>query len=88
MDEDGIFLLGGPGQGHVHLRRKKTFTPPKCEKVLRQHPAIEDIAIIGVLDDVWGEVGHAFAIVKQGSTLQAEEVILYSAMGSLPLQMA
>ncbi|NNL77057.1 MAG: hypothetical protein HKO68_12050, partial [Desulfobacterales bacterium] len=51
--------------------------PAEIERVLRGHPAIEDIAVIGVPDKTWGEVGYAFVISKLGLDLTPEEVISY-----------
>lgn len=38
---------------------------------------IEDIAVIGIPDDVWGEAGRAFVVLKPGASLEAEEVIAF-----------
>ncbi len=76
IDEDGYFYLVDRAKD-MYISGGENVYPTEVEKVLRQHPAIEDIAIIGVPDDVWGEVGHAFVIVKEGCTLQPEEVISF-----------
>lgn len=34
--------------------------PAEVEKALYQHPALEDVAVIGIADERWGEVGKAF----------------------------
>jgi fatty-acyl-CoA synthase len=61
----------------MYISGGENVYPAEVEKALKEHPAIEDIAIIGVPDDTWGEVGHAFVIVKPGFALQAEEVISF-----------
>jgi fatty-acyl-CoA synthase len=76
MDEDMYFYLVDRAKD-MYISGGENVYPAEVEKALREHPAIEDIAIIGVPDEVWGEVGHAFVIVKQGFTLQAEEVISF-----------
>jgi len=76
MDEDGYFYLVDRAKD-LYISGGENVYPAEVEKVLREHPAIEDIAIIGVPDEVWGEVGHAFVIVKEGFTLQAEEMISF-----------
>ncbi len=49
--------------------------PAEIERDLRVHPAIEDIAVIGAPDEIWGEVGCAFVIPIPGSDLTSEDVI-------------
>jgi acyl-CoA synthetase (AMP-forming)/AMP-acid ligase II len=51
--------------------------PAEIERVLRKHPAVEDIAVVGVPDKSWGEVGCAFVIAKPGADLKSEDLIDY-----------
>lgn len=73
MDEDGYFYLMDRAR-NVYISGGENVYPAEVERVLRRHPAIEDVAIVGVPDDTWGEVGHAFVIRKEGQDLSAEEV--------------
>jgi fatty-acyl-CoA synthase len=76
MDDDGYFYLVDRAKD-LYISGGENVYPAEVEKVLREHPMIEDIAIIGIPDDVWGEVGHAFVIPKAGAELQADEVISF-----------
>ena len=49
--------------------------PAEVEKVLKTHPDVEDVAVKGIPDKKWGETGHAFVIIKQGTDLNQEDVI-------------
>lgn len=40
--------------------------PAEVERVLLQHPAVAEAAVVGVSDDKWGEVGLAFIVCKPG----------------------
>ncbi len=53
--------------------------PAEVEQFLRTHPAIREVAVIGVPDAKWGEVGRAYVVVEPGSSLTAEEVVEYCA---------
>ena len=76
MDDDGYFYLVDRAKD-MYISGGENVYPAEVEKVLREHPMIEEIAIIGVPDDVWGEVGHAFVILKAGANLQADELISF-----------
>ncbi len=51
--------------------------PAEVENALHAHPAIADVAVVGQPDEKWGEVGHAFVVVKEGEALSGEEVIAF-----------
>lgn len=36
--------------------------PMEIERVLINHPNVKDVAVVGVSDELWGEVGHAFIV--------------------------
>ncbi|MBN2123636.1 MAG: AMP-binding protein, partial [Deltaproteobacteria bacterium] len=76
MDEDGYYYLVDRAR-NMYISGGENVYPAEVERVIRRHPAIEDIAVVGVPDDTWGEVGHAFVICKEGMALSAEEVISF-----------
>jgi len=45
--------------------------------VLQKHPKIEEVAIIGVPDDEWGEQPLCVAVLKPGTTSTPEELMEY-----------
>jgi len=49
--------------------------PVEIEKVLYEHAAVAQCAVIGVPDEKWGEVGKAFVVFKPSPTATAEELI-------------
>lgn len=48
--------------------------PAELEELLRDHPSIEDAAVVGIPHDVYGEVPRAFVVPKNGITLKAVDV--------------
>jgi fatty-acyl-CoA synthase len=49
------------------------------ENVLYQHDAIAEAAVIGVLDQRWGEVGRAVVVLRPGRSLSEADVVAHCA---------
>ena len=52
--------------------------PAEIERLLADHPAIAQVAVIGLPDERMGEVGCACVILRDGVQLTAEELIAWS----------
>ena len=75
-DADGYFFLVDRAKD-MFISGGENVYPAEVERVLRQHPAIEDVAVVGVPDDTWGEVGLAYVILKEELKSNPEEIIAY-----------
>ena len=73
MDEEGYVYLVDRAKD-MYISGGENVYPVEIERVLRGHPDIDDVAVVGVPDDTWGETGHAFIIPKPGSSLCTEDV--------------
>jgi fatty-acyl-CoA synthase len=49
--------------------------PREVEDVLTTHPAVSNVAVIGVPDPRWGEAVKALVVTKPGARVSAEEII-------------
>jgi fatty-acyl-CoA synthase len=76
MDEDGYFYLVDRIRD-MYISGGENVYPAEVEATLGEHPAVEEIAVVGIPHDKWGEVGRAYVIPKNGSTLSSEQVIDY-----------
>ena len=48
--------------------------PQEVEMTLLSHEAIADAAVIGILDDKWGETVKAFVVLKSGAQVSRIEI--------------
>jgi len=52
--------------------------PTEIEEVLHEHPAVDEVAIVGVPDETWGErVKAAIVPREETSNLDEEEIVSY-----------
>ena len=77
-DEEGYYYITG--------RKKDTITSadmpvysPEVENVISLHPAISEVAVIGVPDKELGEVVKAVVVLRAGEKAAEEEIISYCA---------
>src|SRR6185295_3434355 len=46
----------------------------EVEGVLLRHPAVQEVAIVGLPHERWGEAPHAFVVLKAGAAVTEEEL--------------
>ncbi len=74
FDEDGFLML---------MDRKKDMVisggfniyPSDLEAVLREHPAVADVAVVGVPSVQWGETPVAFVVARPGASESADALM-------------
>ena len=50
----------------------------EVESVLLRHSAVQEVAIVGLPHERWGEAPHAFVVVRRGAAATAEELIEFA----------
>lgn len=77
MDPKGyIFLVDRKKE--IIISGAFNIYPAEVERVLKNHPAIDDIAVIGIPDEDWGEAVKAVVVLKEGAKATQEEIIAYA----------
>jgi len=90
FSDDGWFKTGDlariDAEGFIYIvDRKKDMIisggenvyPAEIEDVLYRHPAIADVAVIGIPHERWGETPRAIVVLKPGAQLTAEDVVAF-----------
>ncbi|MET0986552.1 MAG: AMP-binding protein [Steroidobacteraceae bacterium] len=66
LDADGYLYVEGR-LDDVIVRGGENMSPGEIEDVLRRHPHVSDVAVLGVPDDQWGERVAAVIVPKDAS---------------------
>jgi long-chain acyl-CoA synthetase len=70
LDADGCLFLVDRKKD-VILRGGYTVYPREVEDVLHEHPAVREVAVVGVPDETFGEEIVALVVVREGSDPEA-----------------
>lgn len=72
--------------GYIHLVDRKSnmiisggenVYPSEVEAVLGAHPAVQDVAVIGLADEKWGERVHAVVVLHDGAGIGGSELLAW-----------
>lgn len=80
IDQDGYLFLEGR-LDDVIVRGGENISPGEIEDVLRTHPEVADVAVVGAPDEQWGERVTAFVVPR--STAPAEDELAAWVKGRL-----
>lgn len=73
IDEEGFLHLVGRGK-EVIIRRGFNVYPVEVEDRLRTHPAVREVAVVGVQDEVLGEAICACIVRVEGAIVTDQEI--------------
>jgi len=59
---------------NMYISGGENIYPAEVENFLYDHPKIKEVAVIGVTDQKWGEVGKAFVVLRDNSALTGEDL--------------
>ncbi|HMN72923.1 MAG TPA: AMP-binding protein, partial [Rhodoblastus sp.] len=91
MTDDGWLRTGDAGyldeDGYVYVHDRvkdmiisgaENIYPAEVESAIFGHPAIAEVAVIGVPDDKWGEAVKAVVVLKEGAQASPDEIIAFA----------
>jgi fatty-acyl-CoA synthase len=70
-DAEGFLTLVGRAR-EMYISGGENVYPAQVERVYHEHPDVREIAVVGVPDARWGEVGRAYVVLASGVRLDAE----------------
>ncbi|MGH9086296.1 MAG: class I adenylate-forming enzyme family protein [Acidimicrobiales bacterium] len=73
FDDDGFLFLTGR-LDDVIVRGAENISPGEIEEVLGQHPAVEEVAVVGIPDTEWGETVAAAVVLHEGASASEAEL--------------
>lgn len=73
LDSEGYLFLAGR-LDDVIVRGGENISPGEIEEVLLQHPAVDQVAVVGVRDVQWGERVVAYVVPSEDVTVTEAEL--------------
>ncbi len=73
MDDDGFFYIIGRYKDMIKSGGENIYAA-EVEAVFREHPAVDEAALIGMPHETWGEVGLMVVVLEKGCTATEEEL--------------
>jgi acyl-CoA synthetase (AMP-forming)/AMP-acid ligase II len=75
-DEDGYLYLSGRKKDMI-IRGGENIYPIEIEHVLMSHPAVREVAVVGIADEHWGEIVRAHIVPEPGREIDEDELREY-----------
>jgi acyl-CoA synthetase (AMP-forming)/AMP-acid ligase II len=77
VDEDGYVFIHDRVKDMIISGGENVY-PAEVESALSEHPAVADVAVIGIPDEKWGEAVTAVVVLRPDAQLTADELMAWS----------
>jgi acyl-CoA synthetase (AMP-forming)/AMP-acid ligase II len=77
LDEDGYLYIQDRFKDMI-VSGAENIYPAEVENAIYGHPAVQDVAVIGVPDEKWGEAVKAIVVPKDGAIADAADIIAFA----------
>ena len=72
-DKQGRYSIVGRKKEMIKVSGEIVFCP-EVEEIIHRHPRVKEVAVIGVPDSLRGEVPRAYIVVREGVSLDEQEI--------------
>jgi fatty-acyl-CoA synthase len=73
LDEQGFLYITGRASD-MYISGGSNIYPREVEEKILTHPAIGEVAVLGVPDPVWGEIGVAVCVARENAAVTEAEL--------------
>jgi len=77
FDADGRLYIDGRDDDMIVSGGENVY-PAEVEELLAHHPAVAEVAVIGVPHEKWGETVKALVVLNPGASASEDELIAYT----------
>jgi len=77
LDEAGYLFLVDRAKDMIISGGENVYSV-EVENALASHPAVAQVAVIGIPHDLWGEAVHAVCVLKPGASVTEDELIAHA----------
>ncbi|WP_298952821.1 acyl-CoA synthetase [uncultured Methylobacterium sp.] len=76
LDAEGFLYITGRASD-MYISGGSNVYPREIEEKVLKHPALAEVAILGVPDKTWGEVGVAVCVLRPGQAVNERELLTW-----------
>jgi fatty-acyl-CoA synthase len=77
VDDEGFVYLAGRSRD-LYISGGENVYPAEVEALLETHPSVREVAVVGVPDERWGEVGRAFVVARDPDRFDPEALLAFA----------
>src|SRR5439155_22230263 len=76
LDADGLLRVTGRLKDII-IRGGENISAPELEEILSSHPAVADVAVVGIPDERLGERVCAVVVLRRGASMTLEDAVAH-----------
>lgn len=76
LDENGYLFLGDRINDTI-IAAGQNIYPAEVEKAICSHPAVADVGVVGVPDQLWGDAVQAFIVLRPGEHVTPRQLTVF-----------